>query len=158
MLADPGLVIVQPVEVNQKLHVAIESEQRVFVQRMKGSEKNSCLQKPVVHRPDLLCGFQPADFDRSDNWFRGATKGLSLRIASSSPKQHDALRINTDEYFLPSRQWVKRRAASDKLLTAPKEMHLGEVALKDRLVDARGPDVTLADGPQRRNLQVNRTY
>src|SRR5215471_6722730 len=51
MLADPGLVIVQPVQVNQKLHVAIESEQRVFVQRMKGSEKNPCLQKPVVHRP-----------------------------------------------------------------------------------------------------------
>src|SRR5262249_49354234 len=82
----------------------------------------------------------------------------SNRIASSSPEQHDALRINTNEYLLPSRQWVKRRAASDKLLTAPKEMHLGEVALKDRLVDARGPDVTLADGPQRRNLQVNRTY
>src|SRR6516162_5863406 len=51
MLADPGLVIVQAVEVNQKLHVAIESEQRVFIQRMKGSEKNPCLQKPVVHRP-----------------------------------------------------------------------------------------------------------
>src|SRR5262249_10182450 len=76
----------------------------------------------------------------------------------SSPEQHNALRINTNEYLLPSRQWVKRRAASDKLLTTPKEMHLGEVALKDRLVDARGPDVTLADGPQRRNLQVNRTY
>ena len=33
-------VIVQSIEVNQKLHVMIESEQRVFVQRMKGSEKN----------------------------------------------------------------------------------------------------------------------
>jgi len=82
----------------------------------------------------------------------------SNRIASSSPEQHNALRINTNEYLLPSRQWVKRRAASDKLLTTPKEMHLGEVALKDRLVDARGPDVTLADGPLRRNLQMNRTY
>jgi hypothetical protein len=43
MLADPGFVIVEPVEVKQKLHVAIECEQRVFVKRMKGSEKNPCL-------------------------------------------------------------------------------------------------------------------
>jgi hypothetical protein len=54
MLADSGFVIVEPVEVKQKLHVAIECEQRVFVQRMKGSEKNPRLQKPVLHKPDLL--------------------------------------------------------------------------------------------------------
>jgi len=76
----------------------------------------------------------------------------------SAPEQHNAFRINTDEYLLPNRQCVECRAARDKLLTAPKEMHLGEVALKDRLVDARDPDVTRADRPLCRNLQVNRTY
>src|SRR5262249_18710298 len=101
---------------------------------------------------------QLSDVRRDPARLDGPKAGSSNRIASSSPEHHDALRINTDEYLFPSRQLVKRRAASDKLLTAPKEMHLGKVALKDRLVDARGPDVTLAGGPLRRNLQVNRTY
>src|SRR5262252_1542977 len=86
MLSDPGLVIVQPVQVNQKLHVAIESEQRVFVQRMKGSEKNPCLQKPVVHSPDLFSGFRLADFDRSDN--RSTNKaGTGRHFAWQQPSE-----------------------------------------------------------------------
>jgi hypothetical protein len=49
VLADPGLVIVQPVEMDQKLHVALERQQRVFRQRMKRREENAGLQKSVVH-------------------------------------------------------------------------------------------------------------
>jgi hypothetical protein len=30
MLADPGLVIVKPVEMDQEIHIAVEGEQRVF--------------------------------------------------------------------------------------------------------------------------------
>jgi hypothetical protein len=30
MLADPGLVIVKPVEMDQEIHIPVEGEQRVF--------------------------------------------------------------------------------------------------------------------------------
>ena len=53
VLADPGLVIVQPIKMDQKLHVAIEGQQRVFGEGMKGSKKNTCLQKSVFHGPGL---------------------------------------------------------------------------------------------------------
>ena len=39
VLADPGLVIVQPVEMDQQLHVALERQQRVLVEGMKGSKE-----------------------------------------------------------------------------------------------------------------------
>jgi hypothetical protein len=54
MLADPGLVIVEPVEMDEKLHVAIKRKQRVFAERMKGGEKNAGLQKSVLHGLGLL--------------------------------------------------------------------------------------------------------
>src|SRR5712692_975475 len=49
VLADPGLVIAEPVEMDQKLHVAVESAQRVFRERMKGREENAGLEISVVH-------------------------------------------------------------------------------------------------------------
>src|SRR5580692_1967708 len=49
MLADPGLVIVQPVEMDQKLHVALERQQRVFAERMERREENACFQESVLH-------------------------------------------------------------------------------------------------------------
>lgn len=48
VLADPGFVIIQPVEMNQKLHVVIKTEQRIFMERMKRSKKNPGLQEPFV--------------------------------------------------------------------------------------------------------------
>ena len=54
VLADPGLVIVQPVEMDQKLHVAIERQQRIFAQRMKRREENAGFQKSVLHGDGLL--------------------------------------------------------------------------------------------------------
>src|SRR2546425_1073702 len=49
MLADPRLVIIEPVEMDEKLHVAVEREQRVFGKRMKGSKKDAGFQKSVAH-------------------------------------------------------------------------------------------------------------
>ena len=49
MLADPGLVIVEPVEMDQQFHVALEGEQRVFGQWMKRSKKNAGPQKSLAH-------------------------------------------------------------------------------------------------------------
>lgn len=52
MLANPGLVIVQPIEMDQKLHVPVERQQRIFSEGMKRSKKNAGLQKSVFHRLD----------------------------------------------------------------------------------------------------------
>ena len=49
MLADPGLVIVKPIEMDQEIHIAVEGEQRVFGQWMKRSEKNARPQKSLGH-------------------------------------------------------------------------------------------------------------
>jgi hypothetical protein len=49
MLADPGLVIIEPVEMDQQLHVAIERQQRIFAERMERREKDAGLQESVVH-------------------------------------------------------------------------------------------------------------
>ena len=69
VLADPGLVVVEPVEMLQQLHVAIDGQQRVLVQGMEGGEEDAGLQKPVVHVahrawPSLRCLGCP---DRSDS-------------------------------------------------------------------------------------------
>src|ERR1700730_5741560 len=50
MLADPGLVIVKPIEMDQEIHIAVEGEQRVFGQWMKRSEKNARPQKSLGHK------------------------------------------------------------------------------------------------------------
>jgi hypothetical protein len=47
VLADPGLVVIEPVEVDEQLHVALEGQERVFPNRMEGSKKDAGLQKPV---------------------------------------------------------------------------------------------------------------
>src|SRR5207245_683978 len=60
VLADPGLVIVEPVEMDQKLHVAVERQQRVLGQRMKGREKNAGLEKSVVHGLVFVAGVAAA--------------------------------------------------------------------------------------------------
>ena len=49
VLADPGLVVVEPVEMLQQLHVAVDRQQRVLVQGMEGGEEDAGLQVSVVH-------------------------------------------------------------------------------------------------------------
>ena len=49
VLADPGLVIVQPIEMDEQLHVALEAKQRVLGEGMEGGEENAGLQISVVH-------------------------------------------------------------------------------------------------------------
>ena len=53
MLADPGLVIVQPVEMLDQLHVALDGERRVLAQRMERREEDSGSQIAVLH----VCSF-----------------------------------------------------------------------------------------------------
>src|ERR1043166_3848129 len=48
MLADPGLVIVHPVEMDQEIHVTFEREKRILGERMKGSKEDAGLQESVV--------------------------------------------------------------------------------------------------------------
>jgi hypothetical protein len=49
MLTDPGLVIIELVEMDQKLHVALKRQQGIFGQRMEGRKENTGLEKSVVH-------------------------------------------------------------------------------------------------------------
>ena len=49
MLADPRFVIIEPVEMDEQLHVAVEREQRVFGKRMKGSKKDAGFEKSIDH-------------------------------------------------------------------------------------------------------------
>ena len=49
VFADPGLVVVQLVEVDEQIHVALEGERRVFVVRMKWREKNPGAHVAVRH-------------------------------------------------------------------------------------------------------------
>src|SRR5262245_43396749 len=133
MLADPGLVIVQPVQVNQKLHVAIESEQRVFVQRMKGSEKNPCLQKPVVHRPRSVFGLlisivaitgrltsRPRDNAAcaTANFGGGAARTKSEELAAFHPIQLHSLVPRSQGRIAGSARGSPQRGISSPLMAA----------------------------------------
>src|SRR5262245_27787020 len=97
MLADPGLVIVQPIEMDEQLHVAIDREQRVFAQRMKRREKDAGLEISVVHGLGLGCLGDPmvARTDRLDHEPLAAR-----RAAITSP----AIARSRD----PSRRWCRR--------------------------------------------------
>src|SRR5260370_27860287 len=60
MLADPGLVIVQPVEMLDHLHVAVDRQGRVLAQRMEGREKDAGAEIAVLYR--TLHGALPQRF------------------------------------------------------------------------------------------------
>jgi hypothetical protein len=47
-------VIVEAIEMDQQLHVALEAEQRVLRERVEGREKDASAHKPVVHQLVLL--------------------------------------------------------------------------------------------------------
>ena len=49
MLADPGLVIVEAVEMLDQLHVAFDRKRRVLAQRMEGREEDSGSEIAVLH-------------------------------------------------------------------------------------------------------------
>src|SRR5262249_13777777 len=50
MLAHPGFVIVQPVEMLDQLHVAVDRQRRVLAQRMEGREEDSGAEVAVLYR------------------------------------------------------------------------------------------------------------
>src|SRR5215467_9988303 len=76
----------------------------------------------------------------------------------SRAKKHHPFRVNSDEYLLPDRQGIERRTAGDEPLIPPKNVHLSEVALENRLFDARRPHVAIAGGALRRNLHMHGTH
>jgi hypothetical protein len=49
MLADPGLVVVETVEMLDQFHVAFDRKRRIFPQRMEGSEEDSGSEIAVLH-------------------------------------------------------------------------------------------------------------
>ncbi len=49
MLADPRLVIIQPVEMLEQLEVALDRQGRVLVVVVKRREKNAAAQIEIVH-------------------------------------------------------------------------------------------------------------
>jgi len=49
VLADPGLVIVQPVEMLEQFHLALERECRVYFEILKRREKNAAAQIRIIH-------------------------------------------------------------------------------------------------------------
>ena len=44
MLADPGFVIAEPVEMIDQLQIALDAQRRVLVDRMKGREEDAVLE------------------------------------------------------------------------------------------------------------------
>src|SRR5215813_3497498 len=81
------------------------------------------------------------------------------RIAGASrAEQHHPLRIDGDEHLLAGRQRIERRATGDERLIAPADVHLGEVALEERLLEARRPHVALACGALWRQPQMHRPH
>src|SRR5215469_12786844 len=49
MLADPGLMVVQPVEMLDQLHVAVDREGRVLAQRMERRKEDPGAEITVLH-------------------------------------------------------------------------------------------------------------
>src|SRR5712692_4748152 len=49
VLADPGFVIVQPVEMLEQFHIAFERKCRVYFEILKWREENAAAQIRVVH-------------------------------------------------------------------------------------------------------------
>src|SRR5262249_12633585 len=48
VLADPGLVIIELIEVDQEVHVAVHRQDRILGQRVERGEKNAGLEESVV--------------------------------------------------------------------------------------------------------------
>src|SRR5271155_2154667 len=61
MLADPRLVIIQPVEMLEQFEVALDRERRVLVVVVKRREKNAAAQIEIVHAESS--GRKPAAAD-----------------------------------------------------------------------------------------------
>src|SRR6516164_4262195 len=80
VLANPRLVIVEAIEMDQQLHVALEAEQRVLRERVEWREKDASAHKPVVHRLVLLSGIRVRNRSKSPAW-REAACGDSGRVA-----------------------------------------------------------------------------
>src|SRR5271170_1072719 len=49
MLADPGLVIIEPVEMLDQLHVPFDGKRRILAKRVEGREKDSGAEIAVLH-------------------------------------------------------------------------------------------------------------
>src|SRR2546423_11010713 len=86
VLADPGLLIVEPIEMDQKLHVAIEGQQRVFGQRMKGRQKNAGLQKPVLHGRSSRVSRRPIVAKTDRRTSRAASGRANSRANAAAPR------------------------------------------------------------------------
>jgi hypothetical protein len=54
MLADPRLVVVQPVEMDEQLQIALEGQRRIFTKCVERREKDARTQIAVVHGADLI--------------------------------------------------------------------------------------------------------
>jgi hypothetical protein len=80
VLADPRLVIVEAIEMDQQLHVALEAEQRVLRERVEGREKDAGAYKPVIHRLVLLGGMRVRNRSKSPAWLEAA-RGDPGRVA-----------------------------------------------------------------------------
>ena len=61
MLADPRLVIVQPIEVFEQLEVALDRQGRVFVVIVERREKDAAAQIEIVHAESSGGSFDVAD-------------------------------------------------------------------------------------------------
>ena len=97
MLADPGLVIVKPIEMDQEIHIAVEGEQRVFGQWMKRSEKNARPQKSLGHGIAL-----------SRRFVGVAQEANRLKAARAIILEFWALALKEPDYFLPTGHWGPR--------------------------------------------------
>src|SRR5438128_1974442 len=62
VLADPDLVVAEPVEPLDQLHVAVHRERGVFAEAVEGGEEDAELHSFVAHGPDCSTRGSPASF------------------------------------------------------------------------------------------------
>src|SRR5438477_7507514 len=67
-------------------------------------------------------------------------------------------RLDANVDILPNRQRLHRCATGDQMLLAPADVNLGEISLKDRLLDRDEPHVLRCGRWLRRNPKMHGTH
>src|SRR5712691_3173006 len=92
MLADPRLVVIQPVEMLQEFEVALDRQGRVLVVIMKRRQEDAASQIAITH--DVASGAGRSPVVIVGDWprWRQAISG-GMRIARRSPHRRNAVKV-----------------------------------------------------------------
>src|SRR5260370_19153607 len=92
MLADPRLVIIQPVEMLQEFEVALDRQGRVLVVIMKRRQEDAASQIEIAHDVASGAGRSPVVIVGDCPWSRQAISG-GARIARRTPHRRNTVKV-----------------------------------------------------------------